>query len=196
MGSGKALTESASEASVAVVGATLDQAIYLIRGQRVMLDSDLASPYGVETSNLNKAVKRNLERFPKDFMFQITESEWAVLRSQNGISSGGNLTFQNGISKGNHGGRRTLPYVFTQEGVAMLSGVLRSERAIKVNIEIMRAFVRFRHILASNQELINRLDSLEQRYDKNFAVVFDAIQQILAIPPTTQPIGFQLPTKK
>ena len=124
----------------------IEKAIYLIRGEKVMLDRDLALLYGVETKMLNRAVKRNLKRFPSDFMFQLTADETDILR------------YQIGTSKKGRGGRRYLPYVFTEQGVAMLSSVLNSERAVLVNIEIMRAFVKLRQMLASNAELSRRLD--------------------------------------
>src|SRR3989304_935083 len=128
--------------------------ILLIRGQKVMLDSDLAELYGVETFNLNKAVKRNIDRFPSDFMFQLTKEEADSLR------------FQIGMSKTTgRGGRRYLPYAFTEQGVAMLSSVLNSKGAVQVNIAIMRAFVRLREMIASNKELAKRFDDLEKRYD-------------------------------
>lgn len=146
----------------------IEQKIYLIRGQKVMLDSDLALLYGVETFNLNKAVKRNIDRFPPDFMFQITKDEMEV------------LIFQPGISKASgRGGRRYLPYAFTEQGVAMLSTVLKSERAVQVNIAIMRAFVKLREIVASNKDLAKRLDELEKKYDAQFRVVFDAIRELM-----------------
>jgi hypothetical protein len=158
----------------------IERAIFLIRGQKVMLDFDLAALYGVETFNLNKAVKRNIERFPQDFMFQLTKEEAESLIFQIGISK-----------KKGRGGRRHLPYAFTQEGVAMLSGVLNSERAIKVNVEIMRTFVRLREMLASNKELARRLDELEKKYDKQFKLVFDAIRELMTPPePKRRPIGF------
>jgi hypothetical protein len=145
-----------------------------------MLDHDLALLYGVETKVLNRAVKRNLQRFPLDFMFQLTPEEADVLRCQIGTSKKG------------RGGRRYLPYVFTEQGVAMLSTVLNSERAILVNIEIMRAFVKLRQILASNAELSLRLDELESKYDKQFRVVFDAIRQLMATPiRDRKEIGFR-----
>ena len=122
--------------------------IYLIRAQKVMLDSDLADLYGVETKILKRAVKRNHERFPEDFMFQLNNQELIRLRCQNGTSKMG------------HGGSRYLPYAFTEQGVAMLSGVLTSPRAIKVNIAIMRAFVRLREVLASHKELARKLEEL------------------------------------
>ena len=145
-----------------------------------MLDGDLASLYGVETKVLNRAVKRNLQRFPSDFMFQLTDEEADILRCQIGTSNKG------------RGGRRYLPYVFTEQGVAMLSSVLNSERAILVNIEIMRAFVKLRQMLASNVELSRRLDELESQYDKQFRVVFDAIRQLMATPTRKRKeIGFR-----
>ena len=130
-----------------------------------MLDRDLALLYGVETKVLNRAVKRNLKRFPADFMFKLTSDEADILRCQIGTSS---------LS---HGGRRYLPYVFTEQGVAMLSSVLNSERAVLVNIEIMRAFVKLRRMITSNAELSRLLDELENKYDKQFKVVFEAIRQ-------------------
>jgi hypothetical protein len=153
--------------------------ILIIRGQRVILDSDLAGLYGVETRALVQAVQRNPERFPEDFMFRLTPDEHDLLRSQNVIS------------KAPRGGRRNLPYAFTEQGVSMLSSVLRSPRAVQVNIEIMRAFVRLRQILASNAELYERLNELEQRYDSRFKAVFEAIRQLMTTPqPTKRRLGF------
>ena len=158
----------------------IEHAIYLIRGEKVMLDRDLASLYGVETKILNRAVKRNLRRFPSDFMFQVTTDEADVLRCQIGTSKQGS------------GGRRYLAYVFTEQGVAMLSSVLNSERAVLVNIEIMRAFVKLRQMLASNAELSRRLDELESKYDKQFKTVFDAIRQLMTPPVRdSKEIGFR-----
>jgi hypothetical protein len=158
----------------------IEQAILLLRGQRVLLASELASLYGVETKVLMQAVKRNIERFPQDFMFQLTQDEWANLRSQ--------------IVTSTRGGARYAPYAFTEQGVAMLSSVLRGERAVRVNIEIMRAFVRLRRMLAEHRDLAQRLDELERRYDKQFSAVFDAIRQLMAPPasptPPKRPIGF------
>ena len=159
----------------------IERLILLIRGHKVMLDSDLAELYGVTTKRLNEQVRRNLSRFPEDFMFKLTESEAHPLRSQFATSKGG------------RGGRRYLPYAFTEQGVAMLSSVLNSGRAIKVNIEIMRAFVRLRQIVASNKELAKRLDDLEKKYDHQFKIVFDAIRQLMAPPEPAPPkkrIGF------
>lgn len=157
----------------------IERAILLMRGHRVMLDSDLAELYGVETKVLVQAVGRNKERFPDDFMFRLTREEFTHLRSQFVTSSSG------------WGGRRYPPYAFTEQGVAMLSSVLRSTRAVQVNIEIMRAFVRLRLLLASNQELSQRLDELEKRYDKQFSAVFDAIRQLMTPPePPRRRLGF------
>jgi hypothetical protein len=157
----------------------IERMILLIRGQKVMLDSDLAELYGVTTKRLNEQVRRNLSRFPEDFVFQLTESESDLLRSQIATSKTG------------RGGRRYLPYVFTEQGVAMLSSVLNSERAIKVNIEIMRAFVRLRQILASNKELAKKLNELEKKYDAQFKIVFDVIRELMRTPePKKRPIGF------
>lgn len=158
----------------------IEHLILLIRDAKVMLDADLAALYEVETRILVRAVKRNLERFPKDFMFQLTKEEFDTLRSQSGISS-------------RWGGRRYPPYAFTEQGVAMLSSVLRSKRAVQVNIEIMRAFVHLREILASHKGLARKLDDLERKYDTQFKVVFDAIRQLMKPPePKRRQIGFGL----
>lgn len=159
----------------------IEQAIVLLRRHRVMLDSDLASLYGVETKALNQAVQRNLERFPADFMFRLTSEEAQVLRSQLVTLDGG---------RGRH--RKYLPYAFTEQGVAMLSTVLRSPRAVQVNIEIMRAFVRLRLLLQGNAELARKLDVLEKKYDAQFRVVFDAIRELMtpAVTPRRR-IGFE-----
>lgn len=155
----------------------IERSILFLRGEKVMLDADLAALYRVETGALNRAVRRNLDRFPRDFMFQLTTKEFRSLR------------FHFGISK--RGGRRYLPYAFTEHGVAMLSSVLNSPRAIAVNIEIMRAFVRLRQILSSHVELARKLDALEKKYDSQFKVVFDAIRRLMAPPQTKRrPIGF------
>lgn len=155
----------------------IERSILLLRGQKVMLDSDLAELYGVETRRLLEQVKRNIKRFPSDFMFQLTNQELINLRSQFATSS--------------WGGRRYPPYVFTEQGVAMLSSVLNSEKAIEVNILIMRAFVKLREMIASNKDLAKRLDELEQKYDAQFKIVFDAIRQLMAPPePKRKKIGF------
>ncbi len=156
----------------------IEQSILLIRGQRVMLSTDLAELYQVEPRALVQSVKRNLARFPKDFMFQLTEEEYSNLKSQIVISSWGGL-------------RRARPYAFTEQGVAMLSSVLRSKRAVQVNIEIMRAFVRLRRMLASHADLARKLEALEKKYDAQFKVVFDAIRQLMKPPESKKrPIGF------
>lgn len=158
----------------------VEQNIYLIRGHKIMLDEDLAGLYGVETGALTRAVKRNAERFPCDFMFQLSEQEVNSLRCQVGISKTG------------RGGRRYLPYAFTEQGLAMLSGVLQSPRAIAVNVEIMRAFVRLRTLISSHEVLARKLEALEGRYDHQFKVVFDAIREIMnpQSPPKKRRIGF------
>jgi hypothetical protein len=143
-----------------------------------MLDADLARLYGVTTGNLNKAVKRNQARFPVDFMFQLTDKETE------------SLIFQSGRSKG-RGGRRHRPYAFTEQGVAMLSSVLNSERAVQVNIAIVRTFVQLRRLMDSNADLARKIESLEKKYDEKFATVFAAIKQLVAPPaPATKRIGF------
>lgn len=156
----------------------ITHAILLIRGHKVILDSDLAELYGVATKVLIQAVKRNIDRFLDDFMFQLTQQELGNLRSQFVTSS--------------WGGRRYPPYAFTEQGVAMLSSVLHSDRAVHVNIEIMRAFVRLRQMLATNVELARKLATLERKYDAQFKVVFDAIRELMTPPePKKQrPIGF------
>jgi hypothetical protein len=148
--------------------------IYTMRGQSVMLDSDLAELYGVETSALNRAVKRNPERFPVDFVFHLTTEE-----SQS-------LIFQFGISNTGRGGRRKPTSAYTEQGVAMLSSVLRSERAVQVNIAIMRAFVSLRGLLLSNSELAWKLLEMEKKYDGQFAIVFDAIRLLIEAPPAPE----------
>lgn len=150
--------------------------IYLIRGLKVMLDRDLAELYDVETGALNRAVKRNAERFPEDFMFQITGEEAEPLRCQTGISKPG------------RGGRRYLPYAFSEQGVAMLSSVLNSKRAIEVNIAIMRAFVQLRKTLDSHAELARKLADLEKRFeshDEQIQAIYEAIRQLM-LPPDTK----------
>jgi hypothetical protein len=158
----------------------VERKIYLIRGHKVILDADLAQLYQVETRVLVQAVKRNLDRFPEDFMFQLTTEEAESLRSQIVISNVG------------RGGRRYAPYVFTEQGVAMLSSVLKSKRAAQVNVVIMRTFVRLRELMITHKDLAGRLDELEQKYDQQFQVVFEAIRQLLApeeVPPKRR-IGF------
>jgi len=165
----------------------IENSILFIRGERVILDEELAFLYMVPTKVLVQAVKRNKDRFPPDFMFQLEKEEFASLRSQ----------FVTSKLVGGRGGRRYPPYEFTEEGIAMLSSVLNSPRAVKVNIEIMRAFVRLRKILASHVELARKLEELEKKYDSQFMVVFEAIRQLIApkeVP--SKKIGFQLRDKR
>lgn len=162
----------------------IEKKIYLIRGHKVMLDSDLAELYGVATKVLLQAVKRNLTRFPEDFMFMLKYQDVAALRSQI-------VTLKKG--RGEH--RKYLPYVFTEQGVAMLSSVLNSERAVQVNIAIMRAFVKLREMLSTNKELAHKLSQLErkiEKHDDEIKLIFDAIRQLMAPPETKKrKIGFR-----
>ena len=165
-------------AVVLISTSRIGRAIRLLRGHKVLLDVDLAALYGVGTGVLNQAVQRNMDRFPADFMFQLTSEEAASLKSQIVISNG-------------RGGRRTRPYAFTEQGVAMLSSVLRSQRAIIVNVAIMRAFVDLRRMLVANAELARRLDALESKYDAQFKAVFQAIRDLMAPTKTARRrIGF------
>ncbi len=158
----------------------VEKRILIVRGHKVMIDKDLAELYGVETKVLIQAVKRNIDRFPSDFMFQLNNQEVVRLRSQFVTSKSG------------RGGRRYLPYVFTEQGVAMLSTVLKSNRAIKVNIAIMRVFVKLRQMLASNAQLARKLKALENKYDEQFAVVFEAIHALMDPPEKKKrKIGFK-----
>ncbi len=168
-----------------ITPAEIRNQIHHIRGKAVMLDSDLAHLYQVETRTLNQAVRRNIERFPEDFMFQLTKAEFDNLISQNVTSS-------------SHGGRRKLPLVFTEQGVAMLSSVLRSEVAIKANIGIMRAFVQVRRLGMTIVDIKRKIDKMENKYDHQFKIVFDAIRQLLTPPPASKKtsIGFTPPKKK
>jgi hypothetical protein len=151
--------------------------ILVVRSHKVLLDSELAALYQVETKVLTRAVRRNIDRFPGDFMFQLTTEEADFLRRQSGASS--------------WGGRRYLPYVFTEQGVAMLSSALKNKRAVQVNIEIMRAFVRLREILSTHKDLARKLAMLENKYDRQFKVVFDAIRKLMTEPePKRRSIGF------
>lgn len=164
-----------------VPAARIESAILVIRGHRAMLDADLAELYGVETRALVQAVRRNIERFPEDFLFHLTAEEVEGLRSRSVISN-----------PEGRGGRRYLPYAFTEQGVAMLSSVLRSPRAVQVNIEIMRAFVRLRQMLEAHAELAERIAELEKKYDAQFRAVFDAIRELMTPPAKPRkPIGFR-----
>jgi hypothetical protein len=196
-----------SEGALLAAG-SIERAVLIVRAQKVLLDADLAALYGVETKALNRAVKRNVERFPADFMFQLTPAEVQTLRFQSGTSraEAKRATKPEAATKDaatssdtaepgeGHGGRRYLPYAFTEQGVAMLSSVLHSPRAVQVNIEIMRAFVRLRHILQQNNELSRKLSALERKYDAQFRIVFDAIRELMTpLPGSEKPkrgIGF------
>jgi hypothetical protein len=176
--------EKMSEKHALVPLERIERTILLIRGQKVMLDSDLAQLYEVETKALNKAVKRNIERFPADFMFRLSLKESEALRFHFGTLK---------LGRGQH--RKYTPYVFSEQGVAMLSSVLRSRRAVLVNIDIMRAFVRLREILASHKDLARKLEDLERKCDAQFKVVFEAIRQLIAPPgpeETPKRMGFNV----
>ena len=162
----------------------IESKIYLIRGKKVIFDRDLAILYGVETKALNQAVKRNKKRFPEDFMFKLNKQEMDICKSQIVTS---NLRSQIVTSSLEHGGIRYASYVFTEQGVAMLSSVLNSERAIQVNIQIMRTFTKIREMLASNKDLRVKIDAMERKYDKQFRVVFSAIKKML--DKDTKPMG-------
>jgi len=152
-------------------------AVFVVRSVKAMLDSDLADLYGVETKQLNQAVKRNLDRFPADFMFQLNRNEYEILRSHNVTSS--------------WGGRRSMPYAFTEQGIAMLSSVLKSKRAIEVNIEIVRAFVKMRQLLTETDDIKSTIKLLRLEYDEKFEIVFQALDRIIAMEPDkSKPIGF------
>lgn len=154
--------------------AEIEKHIFIVRKQKVMLDSDLALIYGVETKSLNQAVKRNLNRFPDDFMFQLSKIEGESLRSQFVTSKKGK------------GGRRYLPYVFTEHGALMLGNILNSETAIETSIQVVRSFMRLREMVISHSELSKKLSSLEKKYDSQFKVVFDAIQKLMVEPEVPQ----------
>jgi phage regulator Rha-like protein len=162
----------------------IEKLIYWVRGQKIMLSTHLAELYGVESRVLVQAVKRNLERFPEDFMFQLSDEEFADLKSQIVISSWGGM-------------RRAKPYAFTEQGVAMLSSVLKSKRAVQVNIEIIRTFVKLREMMAAHKDLERKLNTLEQKYDEQFKVVFDAIRVLMAPPDKPKKkIGFTVKEKQ
>ena len=164
--------------SKTVVVEQIEQKIYFVRGMKVMLDYDLAPLYGIEAKYLKRAVKRNLSRFPRDFMVKLTEQEYDSLRCQIGT-----------LKRGQHA--KYLPYAFTEQGIAMLSSVLNSERAIQVNIAIIRAFVKLREILLTHKELSRKLDELEKKYDAKFRVVFEAIRRLMKEEEKPKaPIGF------
>lgn len=157
--------------------------IYIIRNERVLLDRDIAELYDVTTFQIKRAVRRNIERFPKDFMFELSKKEYDSLRRQFGV-----------LKKGEHS--KYLPYAFTEQGVAMLSSVLRSKSAVGVNIQIMRAFVKLRKLISSHEELLTKVEAMEKKYDRQFQVVFEAIKQLMK--PVVKPIrkiGFRIEQK-
>ncbi len=158
----------------------IQRLIHIIRNERIMLDWDIAKLYGVETSQLKRAVRRNIERFPEDFMFELNKEEYDSLRHQFGI-----------LKRGEHS--KYLPYAFTEQGVAMLSSVLRSQQAVIVNIQIMRAFVKLRKLIFSHEELLRKVELMEKKYDRQFQVIFEAIKQLMK--PVVKPvkkIGFRV----
>ncbi len=161
-----------------IISEIIEQKIYLIRGQKVMLDRDLASLYQVDTRSLNQAVKRNLERFPREFMFQLNNDENKSLISQSVISNT------------KRGGTRHLPYAFTEHGILMLSSVLNSKRAIQVNIEIMKTFIKMRKMLAMHKDILRKVEEMEKRYDKQFRIVFQIIRGINQEGKNKRQIGF------
>ena len=161
----------------------IENKIYLVRGRKVMLDKDLADLYSVKPIRLREQVKRNIKRFPDDFMFQLSETEIDVMVSRNAIPSRKYL-----------GGFQ--PYIFTEQGIAMLSGVLNSDRAVEVNIQIMRAFVKLREMILSHKDLARKLEDLEKKYDAQFKIVFDAIRQLMVLPKkSSNKIGFNIEKK-
>jgi hypothetical protein len=169
----------------AIPSERIERCILLMRGHKVMLDAELAQLYGVSVKRLNEQVRRNIRRFPSDFMFQLSREEYEVLRSQSATLNQG---------RGRH--RKYLPYAFTEQGVAMLSGVLNSDRAVDVNIEIIRGFVHLRELIASHKELAKKLDELEKKYDAQFKLVCDAIRQLMKPPePSKRKIGFLVKEK-
>jgi len=169
------------DAQISLVPAErIERAIILVRGEKVMLDGDLAEIYGVETKRVNEQVRRNLNRFPPDFMFRLTPVEWDSLRSQFAT-----------LKRGQH--RKYLPYVFTEHGALMLANVLNSERAEQTSVMVVRAFVRLRQLLSSNAELARKLEAMEKKYDAQFKVVFDAISQLMSPSETKRKeIGFHV----
>jgi hypothetical protein len=171
----------------------LAKLVYVIRSEKILLDADLADLYGVATKVLNQAVKRNLDRFPADFMFQLTPEEWERMRSQIVTSYPGNSPIKSQTVTASRRKLTAIPYAFTEQGVAMLSSVLRSQRAVEVNIAIMRTFVQLRRLMDSNRDLRLRIEAMEIRYDEQFSQVFDAIKQLIAEDKTRKsklPIGF------
>lgn len=154
--------------------------VLAVRGEKVLLDADIAELYGVETKALNQAVKRNIDRFPADFMFQLTTEEWEWMRSQTVTSSSMASPMRSQVVTASRRKISAVPYAFTEQGIAMLSSVLRSPRAVEVNIAIMRTFVQLRRLMDSNRDLARKIEAMEMRYDEQFSAVFDAIKQLIA----------------
>ncbi len=178
----KASQKAEVRPSAVVIPEKIEPLVIYLRREKVLLDVDLAGLYGVETKVLNQAVKRNIERFPEDFMFQLSEEEWENLKSQNVTSNEDGDSSRSQfvtLKRGQH--RKYRPYAFTEQGVAMLSSVLRSPRAVEVNIAIMRTFVQLRRLMDSNKLLAEKIERLEKQYDENFNLVFDAIRQLIAV---------------
>ncbi|MFM2197115.1 MAG: hypothetical protein RLZZ505_547 [Verrucomicrobiota bacterium] len=191
----KRKVSAASETVALLVPEKLAKLVHYLRREKVILDSDLAELYGVATGTLNQAVQRNIERFPDDFMFQLTENEADSLLSQTVIAKNAESSSRSKAGKASaRGGRRSLPYAFTEQGVAMLSSVLRSPRAVEVNIAIMRTFVQLRRLMDSNALLAEKIEALEEKYadhDQQFQLVFEAIKQLIASPvPPAKELGF------
>ena len=171
----------------------IEQKIYLIKNQKVMLDRDLAALYGVPTFRLNEAVKRNKKRFPEDFMYRLSKQEDISLRSQIVTlnEKDQSLTSQIAISNNGRGGRRYLPYVFTDYGIAMLSSVLNSDRAIAVNIQIIRTFIKLRKLLATHADLLKKIEAMERGYGRQFRIVFEILKELRESKKKIKKIGFQ-----
>ncbi|MDD2811598.1 ORF6N domain-containing protein [Rhodoferax sp.] len=171
----------------------LAKLVFIVRGEKVLLDADLADLYDVATKVLNQAVKRNLDRFPADFMFQLTPEEWEGMRSQIVTSCPSSSPMKSQTVTASRRKLSAIPYAFTEQGVAMLSSVLRSQRAVEVNIAIMRTFVQLRRLMDSNRDLRLRIEAMETRYDEQFSQVFEAIKQLITEDKTRKakrPIGF------
>jgi len=175
------MPKKSKNTELALPAAVIERRIYVIRGERIMLDSDLAELYEVTTKAFNQAVKRNADRFPGDFMKHLTAKEVAILRSQNVTSSA------------NWGGRRYLPYAFTREGIAMLSSVLNSPRAVQVNIAIMRTFVQMRNAAMTQDDMLRKVTKLERKFDHNFRIVFEAIKKLMEPAPVKPRVRMGFP---
>jgi len=188
----KFLVVQIEEMKVTLKPENIAQLVFFVRGEKVMFDADLAKLYGVSTKALNQAFRRNKQRFPTDFVFQLSNREYNDLKSQNVTSSARETNLRSQIvTSRQHGGRRRPPYAFTEQGVAMLSSVLRSQRAVEVNIAIMRTFVQLRRLMDTNRDLACKIEALEKKYDEQFADVFAAIKELVAPPATPRKqIGF------